>query len=80
MAQPIDPNSDPNSQASGSSHSAQPPVEAFYQQAVAAFKAQDYGRALARFQRLEQLPSTSPYHLKALMGQVRVHQRLGQND
>ncbi|MBE9158825.1 hypothetical protein IQ265_18580 [Nodosilinea sp. LEGE 06152] len=76
MAQPTD----SNSQASGSRHTGKLSVEAFYQQAIAAFKAQDYDQALARFQRLEQLPRTSPYYLKALMGRVRVHQRLGQND
>ncbi|MGG6237998.1 hypothetical protein ACQ4N7_05105 [Nodosilinea sp. AN01ver1] len=76
MAQPID----SNSQASGSKHAGKLSVEAFYQQAIAAFKAQDYDLALSRFQRLEQLPTTSPYYLKALMGRVRVHQRLGQDD
>lgn len=76
MAQPID----SNSQASGSKPAGKLSVEAFYQQAIAAFKAQDYVLALARFQRLEQLPTTSPYYLKALMGRVRVYQRLGQDD
>lgn len=76
MAQPID----SNSQASGSRHADRLSAEAFYQQAIAAFKAQDYDQALARFQRLEQLPAASPYYLKALMGRVRVHQRLGQDD
>ncbi|PSN16912.1 hypothetical protein C7293_00600 [filamentous cyanobacterium CCT1] len=76
MAQPID----SNSSASGSKRAGKPSVEAFYQQAIAAFKAQDYDQALAQFQRLEQLPTTSPYYLKALMGRVRVHQRLGQDD
>jgi Zn-dependent protease with chaperone function len=55
-------------------------VDAFYQQAIAAFKAQDYEQALARFQRLEQLPPTSIYHIKALMGRVRIYQRLGQGN
>jgi Zn-dependent protease with chaperone function len=47
---------------------------------VAAFRAQKYAQALDLFKRLEQLPPSSPYHLKALMGQVRVHQRLNQVD
>ncbi|PSR19717.1 hypothetical protein C8255_00510 [filamentous cyanobacterium CCP3] len=76
MAQPID----SNSPASGSKHADKLSAEALYQQAIAAFKAQDHDQALARFQRLEQLPTASPYYLKALMGRVRVHQRLGQDD
>ncbi|MEA5447787.1 M48 family metalloprotease [Leptolyngbya sp. CCNP1308] len=47
---------------------------------MAAFKGQKYPQALDLFKRLEQLPPSSPYHLKALMGQVRVHQRLNQVD
>ncbi|MGB3200106.1 MAG: hypothetical protein WBA99_04335 [Nodosilinea sp.] len=80
MAQPKDPKSTPNDRALDTSRSARLSVEAFYQQAMAAFKAQDYDQALARFQRLGKLPSTSPYYLKALIGQVRVHQHLGQAD
>ncbi|WP_035991955.1 M48 family metalloprotease [Leptolyngbya sp. KIOST-1] len=76
MAQPID----PHSLASGPGRAPRSSVDAFYQQAIAAFKAQDYGQALARFQRLERLPPTSPYHLKALIGQVRVHQHLGHSE
>ncbi|MGB5974299.1 MAG: hypothetical protein WBG38_13330 [Nodosilinea sp.] len=76
MAQPVD----PDSPASDSSRSPKVSVEAFYQQAVAAFKAQDYARALALFQRLEALPSASPYRLKVLIGRVRVHQHLGQGE
>ncbi|MEO1069784.1 MAG: M48 family metalloprotease, partial [Cyanobacteria bacterium J06638_6] len=49
-----------------------------YQRAVAAFKAKDYLQALALFQTLSQQPSDSPYAVKALMGQVRVYQQLGQ--
>lgn len=80
MAQPKDSPSDLNAPASDSGRSARLPVKTLYQQAVAAFKAQDYDQALAQFQCLEQLPSASPYYLKALMGRVRVHQRLGQTD
>ncbi|HSM83036.1 MAG TPA: M48 family metalloprotease [Nodosilinea sp.] len=76
MAQPIDPNSTPPSPE----RRAKPSVEAYYQQATAAFKAQNYARALVYFERLGQLPTHSPYYLKALMGQVRAHQRLGQPD
>lgn len=76
MAQPIDPNPQP----AGSGRPSKPSVEAFYQRAVAAFKARDYDRALALFRKFNQLPADSPYYLKALMGQVRVHQRQGQVD
>jgi tetratricopeptide (TPR) repeat protein len=80
MAQPIDPKSGHKSQSSGAGGQAKPSVDAFYHRAVAAFKAQNYDLALACFQRLGQLPPSSPYYLKALIGQVRVHQRLGQAD
>ncbi|WP_017297663.1 M48 family metalloprotease [Nodosilinea nodulosa] len=76
MAQPID----PNSQRSGSDRPAKPSVEAFYQRAVAAFKAQNYDQALALFRQLNRLPTGSPYYIKALMGRVRAHQHLGQVD
>lgn len=76
MAQPIDPQS--QASAPGDRSGASP--KQVYQQAVTAFKAQSYDQALALFQRLEQLPPGSPYYLKAVMGQVRVHQRLKQVD
>lgn len=76
MAQPIDPN--PQSASSGPLSGAS--AKEFYQQAVTAFKAQDYDQAQALFQHLGQLPPDSPYYVKALMGQVRIHQRLGQVD
>ncbi len=76
MAQPIDPN--PQSANSGPLSGAS--AKEFYQQAVTAFKAQDYDQAQALFQHLGQLPPDSPYYVKALMGQVRIHQRLGQVD
>ncbi|MBW4461008.1 MAG: hypothetical protein KME47_12340 [Nodosilinea sp. WJT8-NPBG4] len=76
MAQPID----PKSQASASGNRSGASPKQVYQQAVTAFKAQSYDQALALFQRLEKLPPGSPYYLKALMGQVRVHQRLKQVD
>ncbi|MBD1916029.1 MULTISPECIES: M48 family metalloprotease [Cyanophyceae] len=76
MAQPIDPKSPDSKPGNRSGASAQQ----VYQQAVSAFKAQSYDQALALFQRLGQLPPGSPYYLKAVMGQVRVHQRLKQVD
>lgn len=76
MAQPIDPKT-PGSKAE---RSPTPSVEIVYQRAVAAFRDQQYAQSLALFKRLGQLPPDSPYHLKALMGQVRVHQRLNQVD
>ncbi|WOD38804.1 M48 family metalloprotease [Nodosilinea sp. E11] len=74
MAQPIDPNSPtPNSdRRPGRS------VEEVYRQAVSAFKGHQYAQSLVLFRRLGQLPPSSPYYPKALMGQVRSHQRLGQ--
>lgn len=76
MAQPIDPKI-PNSK---SERSPTPAPEIVYQRAVAAFKDKQYAQSLALFERLGQMPPNSPYHLKALMGQVRVHQRLNQGD
>lgn len=76
MAQPID----PNPQASTSDNRSGASAKQVYQQAVIAFKGQNYDQALALFQRLGQLSPSSPYYLKALMGQVRVHQRLKQVD
>ncbi len=76
MAQPTD----PDAQSSSPGGQAQSSVEANYQQAIAAFKAQRYDQALTYFQRLGQQPPGSPYFLKALMGRVRVHQQLGQTD
>ncbi len=78
MTQPIDSNSTPDRPKRVSPKRVS--VEQYYQQAVAAFKAQNYGQALVYFQRLGQLPPESPYHLKAAMGQVRALQRLGQID
>lgn len=82
MAQPIDPDTSNSSSASKPNPDRRPSksVEQVYQQAVAAFKGQRYDQALGLFQRLGQLPPNSPYYIKALMGQVRVHQRLGQSD
>ncbi|PZV10170.1 MAG: hypothetical protein DCF32_00795 [Leptolyngbya sp.] len=76
MAQPID----PNSQASTPNNRSGASAKQVYQQAVIAFKAQNYDQALALFQRLRRLPPGSPYYLKAVMGQVKVHQRLKQVD
>lgn len=76
MAQPIDPKS--KASTPGDRSGASP--KQVYQQAVTAFKAQSYDQALALFQRLGQLPPGSPYYLKAVMGQVRAHQRLKQVD
>ena len=82
MAQPIDPNAAGSNPASASNPEGRPSrsVEKVYQQAVAAFKGQKYDQALGLFQRLGQLPPSSPYYIKALMGQVRAHQRLGRGD
>lgn len=76
MAQPIDPKT-PNSE---SERSPTPSLEIVYQRAVAAFKDKQYAQSLALFERLGQIPPSSPYHSKALMGQVRVHQRLNRID
>ncbi|MBD2231863.1 M48 family metalloprotease [Phormidium tenue] len=76
MAQPIDPKSPDSKPGNRSGASA----KQVYQQAVTAFKAQSYDQALALFQRLGRLPPGSPYYLKAVMGQVRAHQRLKQVD
>ncbi|MBE9137205.1 tetratricopeptide repeat protein [Nodosilinea sp. LEGE 07088] len=74
MAQPID----PNSPVSAPNFQSAPSVVDSYQRAVAAFKAKNYAQALALFQSLGQQQPDSPYSVKALMGQVRVYQQLGQ--
>ncbi|MBD2111913.1 MULTISPECIES: M48 family metalloprotease [Cyanophyceae] len=75
MAQPIDPKSQASAPGNRGASAKQ-----VYEQAVTAFKAQSYDQALALFQRLGRLPPGSPYYLKAVMGQVRVYQRLKQVD
>ncbi len=49
-----------------------------YQQGVAAYRAKAYGQAVAYFRQLLQLASTPDDRVKAQMGLVRSHQRLGQ--
>ncbi len=82
MAEPIDSKASDSNPASAANSDRRPSrsAEQVYQQAVAAFKGQKYDQALGLFQRLGQLPPSSPHYVKALMGQVRVHQRLGQSD
>ncbi|MFQ4137204.1 M48 family metalloprotease [Nodosilinea sp. PGN35] len=74
MAQPTD----PKTPAQKSGQPPTPSAERVYQRAVAAYKEKQYAQALGLFKRLTQLPPDSPYRLKALMGQVRVYQRLDQ--
>ncbi|HIK46025.1 MAG TPA: M48 family metalloprotease [Leptolyngbyaceae cyanobacterium M65_K2018_010] len=53
-------------------------AESLYQQGLNAFKGGDYQTALAQFEQVERLVSVgSGMRLKAQMGLVRVHQRLG---
>ncbi|MGF1571136.1 MAG: M48 family metalloprotease [Nodosilinea sp.] len=76
MVQPLN----PQHQAAGAppTPASTDDTEALYQQGVAAFKAEDYGQALFWFQHLDQrVPKASASGLKAQMGLVRVHQRLG---
>lgn len=82
MFQPLDPKASDSSSAAASTPDRRPSrsAEQVYHQAVAAYKGQKYDQALGLFQRLGQLPPSSPYYTKALMGQVRVYQRLGQGD
>jgi Zn-dependent protease with chaperone function len=51
---------------------------ALYQKAITAYKAQAYDQAIAYFRQLHQRTPTSTYGVKAQMGLVRSHQRLGQ--
>ncbi|NMF82226.1 zinc metalloprotease HtpX [Nodosilinea sp. P-1105] len=65
--------------ASDSHHqSTQSPGGHLYQQGVAAYRAKAYDQAIAYFRQLLRLASTPADRVKAQMGLVRSHQRLGQ--